>query len=177
MFKSNAKLFVPLIRGVAILAMVLIFYWLPVTGNNAQASLWDKETEPLLSSVKEVTVYRDPSCGCCGDWVKHMEKNGFKITDDIKTEQMEAIKEEYKVPQQLESCHTAVIDGYVMEGHVPADDIKRFLAQSSKQAGLAVPGMVSGTPGMEMGNQKQPFAVASFDNDGEIEVFKEYRSY
>ncbi|MEA5594710.1 DUF411 domain-containing protein [Rivularia sp. UHCC 0363] len=156
--------------------MVGIFYWLPMTANNAQASVWDKETEPLLSGVKEVTVYRSPSCSCCGDWIKHMQKHGFKIKDDIKTEEMEAIKEEYNVSQQLESCHTAIIDGYVIEGHVPADDIKRFIARSPKQLGLSVPGMPSGTPGMEMG-KNQPFDVVSFDNDGEIKIFQEYHSY
>ncbi|AFY55691.1 putative metal-binding protein [Rivularia sp. PCC 7116] len=168
-----------IIRSIIILIMAGIFYWLPFTGNQAQAmkSVWDKETQPLYSGAKEVTVYRSPYCGCCEDWVKHMQKHGFKIKDDIKTEEMAAIKQEYKVPQQLESCHTAIIDGYVMEGHVPADDIKRFVAQSPNKIGLSVPGMPSGTPGMEMGNKKDPFPVVSFNNNGEIQVFKEYRSY
>ncbi|MGB3759918.1 MAG: DUF411 domain-containing protein [Rivularia sp. (in: cyanobacteria)] len=179
MFKSNSKLFLSIIKSVVVLTMVGIFYWLPFTGNNAQAmkGVWDQETAPLLSGVKQVTVYRSPSCACCEDWVKHMQKHGFKIKDDIKSEDMEAIKEKYNVPQQLASCHTAIIDGYVMEGHVPADDIKRFIAQSPKKIGLSVPGMPSGTPGMEMGNKKDPFAVVSFNKDGEAEIFHEYRSY
>ncbi len=164
---TNSKLFMKLIKGVVILAMVGIFYWLPIAGN-AQASVWDK---------KEVTVYRSPSCSCCGNWIKHMENHGFKIAYDLKTENMEAIKQHFNVPQQLESCHTAIIDNYVMEGHVPADDIKRFIAQSPKQTGLSVPGMPWGTPGMEMGNKKQPFDVVSFDRDRQIKVFQEYRSY
>ena len=172
-------MFIFTIKSIAIFIMVGIFYCVPFTGNQAQAiaSTWDKETASLLSSSKEVTVYRSPYCGCCEDWVKHMQKHGFQIKDDIKTENMEAIKQEYQVPSQLESCHTAIIDGYVMEGHVPADDIKRFVAQSSKQIGLSVPGMVSGSPGMEMGNKKDPFPVVSFDNNGETQIFKEYRSY
>ncbi|BAY82861.1 hypothetical protein NIES267_23460 [Calothrix parasitica NIES-267] len=167
------------IKSIAILIMVGIFYWLPFTGNQAQAiaSTWDKETAPLLSSSKEVSVYRSPYCGCCEDWIKHMQKHGFQIKDDVKTENMEAVKQEYQVPSQLESCHTAIIDGYVIEGHVPADDIKRFVAQSPKQIGLSVPGMVSGSPGMEMGNKKDPFSIVSFDNNGEMQIFKEYRSY
>ncbi|MBV6626490.1 MAG: DUF411 domain-containing protein [Rivularia sp. (in: Bacteria)] len=168
-----------IIRSIIILIVAGIFYWLPFTGNYAQAAkgVWDKETAPLYGEAKEVTVFRSPECGCCEDWIKHMQKHGFAIKDDIKTEEMPAIKQEYKVPQQLESCHTAIIDGYVIEGHVPADDIKNFIAQSPKQTGLSVPGMPSGTPGMEMGNQKQPFAVVSFDQDSKIEIFKEYRSY
>lgn len=179
MFKSKSKLFLSIIKSVVILAMVGVFYWLPFTGNNAQAiaSVWDKETAPLYSGAKQVTVYRSPYCSCCEGWVEHMQKHGFEIKDDIKTEDMEAIKQEYNVPQQLTSCHTAIIDGYVMEGHVPADDIKRFIARSPKQIGLSVPGMPSGTPGMEMGDKKDPFAVVSFNNDREIKVFKEYRSY
>ena len=169
-------MFLSIIKSIVIFTMVGVFYWLPFTGNNAQAmkGVWDKETAPLLSGA--ITVYRSPSCGCCEDWVKHMQKHGFKIKNDIKTEEMEAIKKEYNVPQQLTSCHTAIIDGYVIEGHVPADDIKRFIAQSPKQTGLSVPGMPSGTPGMEMGN-KQPFAVVSFNKDGRAEIFHEYRSY
>lgn len=166
-------------RSIIFLLIIGIFYWLPFTGNQnlAIASVWDKETQPLLSTAKEITVYRSPYCGCCEDWVKHMQKHGFQIKDDIKTENMAAIKQEYKVPSQLESCHTAIINGYVVEGHVPADDIKRFIAQSPKQIGLSVPGMVSGTPGMEMENQKDPFPVVSFNNNREMLVFKEYRSY
>lgn len=105
-----------------------------------------------------------------------MQKHGFKITD-IKTENMKAVKQKYNLPQQLTSCHTAIIDGYVMEGHIPADDIKRFLKQKPKFAGLAVPGMPLGTPGMESGNRKQPFVIAVFNQKGEIQVFKEYQSY
>ncbi|MGB6298130.1 MAG: DUF411 domain-containing protein [Rivularia sp. (in: cyanobacteria)] len=172
-------MFLSTIKSVVILTMVVLFYWLPFTGSNAQAitSLWDKETAPLLSGAKQVTVYRSPYCSCCEGWIEHMQKHGFEIKNDIKTEEMEAIKQEYKVPQQLTSCHTAIIDGYVMEGHVPASDIKRFLARSPKQKGLSVPAMPSGTPGMEMGDKKDPFAVVSFDNNREIKIFKEYQSY
>lgn len=172
-------MFISIIKNLVLLAMVGIFYWLPFTGSNALAvnSVWDKETAPLLSGAKEVTVYRSPYCSCCEGWVEHMQKHGFKIKDDIKTAEMEAIKQEYKVPQPLTSCHTAIIDGYVMEGHVPADDIKHFIAQSPNKIGLSVPGMPSGTPGMEMGDKKDPFAVVSFNNDGEAEIFHEYRSY
>ncbi|WGV24991.1 DUF411 domain-containing protein [Halotia branconii] len=148
--------------------------------SNAQlistTSIWDKETESY-SGNREITVYRSPSCGCCGEWIKHMQKHGFTIKDDIKTDGMEAIKQKYNLPQDLASCHTAIIDGYVMEGHIPADDIKRFLKQKPKFAGLSVAGMPLGTPGMESGNRKQPFAILAFDKKGEVEVFQEYQNY
>ena len=142
----------------------------------ALASVWDQETEPNYSGTLEMTVYRSPSCGCCGVWIEHAKKHGFKVKD-IKTESIEAVKQQYNVPPELASCHTAIIDGYVMEGHIPADDIKRFLEQQPELAGLAVPGMPLGTPGMEAGDLKQPFQVLAFNDKGEVEVFKEYQSY
>jgi hypothetical protein len=144
--------------------------------NIAYASVWDRETEPNYSGTLNMTVYRSPSCGCCGVWVEHAQKHGFKIKD-IKTNEMEALKQKYNVPPELASCHTTIIDGYVMEGHIPADDIKRFLKEKPQSVGLTVPGMPLGTPGMEAGNKKQPFQVLAFGNKGEIEVFKEYQSY
>ena len=141
------------------------------------AYVWDKETEPNYSGTTEMTVYRSPSCGCCGVWVDHAKKHGFKI-EDIKTEEMEALKQKHNVPAELASCHTTIIDGYVMEGHIPADDIKRFLAEKPDDLiGLAVPGMPIGTPGMEARDIKQPFQVLAFNDKGEVEVFKEYQSY
>ncbi len=141
------------------------------------ASVWDIETETNYSGTMEMTVYRSPSCGCCGVWVDHAKKHGFKIKD-IKTEEMEAIKQKNNVPAELASCHTSIIDGYVMEGHIPADDIKRFLAQKPDDlVGLTVPGMPIGTPGMEARDIKQPFQVLAFTDKGKVEVFNEYQSY
>lgn len=140
-------------------------------------SIWDKETEADYSGTTEMTVYRSPSCGCCGMWVEHAQKHGFKI-EDIKTDEMEALKQKHNIPEELASCHTTIIDGYVMEGHIPADDIKRFLAEKPENmVGLAVPGMPIGTPGMEAKDIKQPFQVLAFNDKGEVEVFNEYKSY
>lgn len=171
------------------------FYFTSVSGDNNTAnksnsavanetsspatlvSVWDKETEPNYSGTTDMTVYRSPSCGCCGVWVDHAKKHGFKI-EDIKTEEMEALKQKHNVPAELASCHTTIIDGYVMEGHIPADDIKRFLAEKPDDLiGLAVPGMPIGTPGMEARDIKQPFQVLAFNDKGKVEVFKEYQSY
>jgi len=140
-------------------------------------SVWDKETEADYSGTIEMTVYRSPTCGCCGVWVDHAQKHGFKI-EDIKTNEMEALKQKHNIPQELASCHTAIIDGYVMEGHIPADDIKRFLAKKpDNMVGLAVPGMPIGTPGMEARDIKQPFQVLAFNDKGEVEIFNDYQSY
>ena len=177
------------IASVAIAATAVgTFYLAPASGDNhltqgentSQAtlvSIWDKETEPNYSGITDMTVYRSPSCGCCGVWIEHAQKHGFKI-EDIKTNEMEAIKQKHNVPAELASCHTTIIDGYVMEGHIPADDIKRFLAEKpNDKIGLTVPGMPIGTPGMEAKDIKQPFQVLAFDEKGEVEVFQEYQSY
>ena len=160
---------------------------LAINSNNAIAqdnphqailvSVWDKETEADYSGTTEMTVYRSPTCGCCGVWVDHAQKHGFKI-EDIKTDEMEALKQKHNIPAELASCHTTIIDGYVMEGHIPADDIKRFLTEQPEGlVGLAVPGMPIGTPGMEAKDIKQPFQVLAFNDKGEVEVFNEYESY
>jgi hypothetical protein len=117
-----------------------------------------------------ITVYKTPTCGCCKDWVAHLSKNGFAPTvhdmDDLSS-----IKSSLGVPRELASCHTAVAGRYVVEGHVPADLIKRVIASRPPNiVGLAVPGMVAGSPGMETGS-KQPYDVIAFTKDGKTSVF------
>lgn len=165
--------------GIRKLLVVIIMAVAIITSNITSAiaaSSWDNETESY-SGKQEITVYRSPSCSCCGDWIEHVQKHGFKIKQDIKTDEMEAIKQKYNLPPELASCHTAIINGYVIEGHVPADDIKRVLKQKLQLAGLAVPAMPIGTPGMEMGDTKQPFSVIAFNKKGEVQVFNSYESY
>ncbi len=139
------------------------------------ASVWYQSRESY-SGNKKMTVYRSPSCNCCGGWIEHMKKQGFQITD-IKTDKIETIKQQNNIPSNLASCHTATIDGYVIEGHVPADDVKRFLKQKPQMAGLSVPAMPIGTPGMESGDRKQPFDVLAFNTNGKMAVFKHYEKY
>jgi hypothetical protein len=114
--------------------------------------------------AQRVTVYKSPACGCCGDWVKHMQANGFSIDVREVTDVM-PVKRRYGVPDNLMSCHTAVVGGYAIEGHVPAADVKRLLRERPKVKGLAVPGMVPGSPGMEQG-APQPYATLAFDARG-----------
>jgi len=123
-------------------------------------------------ALPKVIAYKDPSCGCCGLWVEHMKRAGFAVTA-VNTPDMTSVRREYGVPTPLQSCHTAVVDGFVVEGHVPADDVKRMLRERPKVVGLAVSGMPLGSPGMEQGNNKQPYKVLTFDQAGKTAVFSE----
>lgn len=125
------------------------------------------------SKASEITVYRDPSCGCCGGWIAYLAKQGFQ-PKEITTSNIEPLKQQHGVPNNLASCHTAVIQGYAIEGHVPAEDIKHLLAQRPKVAGIAVPGMPIGTPGMEDGDRRESFTVVSFDKQGNTRAFNRY---
>ncbi len=127
------------------------------------------------AKVPNITVYRSPECSCCGGWINHLKKQGFKV-QDFPTSDIEAVKQKLNVPDNLTSCHTAMIDGYVIEGHVPAKDIKRLLQEKSNVSGLSVPNMPVGTPGMEMGNKKDPFTVFSFHHKDTVAVFNDYPS-
>ena len=121
----------------------------------------------------DIVVYRSPSCSCCGEWLEHLKKNNFNVKD-IVTDDVQAIKNKYGVTDALASCHTALVGGYVVEGHVPADDIRKLLKTQPKIVGIAVPGMVSGTPGMEVGDKKDAYNVISFDKENHTAVFSSY---
>ena len=121
----------------------------------------------------DIVVYRSPTCECCGKWLEHLKKNNFTVKDVV-TEDVQVIKDKYGVPKAMASCHTALVDGYVIEGHVPANDIMKLLKTKPKIVGIAVPGMPSGTPGMEMGDRKDSYKVMSFDKENHYEVFNSY---
>ncbi|MBE9562154.1 MAG: DUF411 domain-containing protein [Proteobacteria bacterium] len=123
--------------------------------------------------TQEITVYRSPNCGCCSGWIKHLQEQQFSVID-IKTDDISKLKQKYGITAKLASCHTAIIGGYVIEGHVPAADIKRLLSEKPDIVGLAVPEMPVGTPGMEMGTRKDSFSVLTFDKNGKTTVFKHY---
>ncbi len=115
-------------------------------------------------ALPPVTVYKSPACGCCGEWVKHMQASGFRV--EIRdVADVTPFRRKYGVPDQMSSCHTAIVGRYVIEGHVPAADVKRLLREKTKARGLAVPGMVDGSPGMEQGSPK-PYATMVFDERG-----------
>jgi hypothetical protein len=139
----------------------------------AAEHLWDQVTESYTKPLN-ITVYSSPSCGCCGDWIQHLNTHGFRVKS-IKTDEVEVIKQQHNIPEALTSCHTGLIDGYWIEGHVPADDIKRALKAKLDLAGLTVPQMPVGTPGMEMGEQHDPFQVLGLKNNGDIQVVMDYQ--
>lgn len=145
-----------------------------IAGFLAASSSFSFAAQPA-GEGRKVTVYKSPTCGCCGNWIKHLEAAGFHVTaHDI--EDMEQVKDAQSVPENLRSCHTALVDGYVIEGHVPAGDIERLLAerpkaQGPKALGLSVPGMPMGSPGMEFGDERDPYNVILFSEDGKQEVF------
>lgn len=152
-----------------------IWVWIVMLLGTSTVSYAEEQLK-LTNILKEIVVYRSPSCGCCGKWVKHLELNGFKVTDKV-TNNMQAIKDQYGVNKSLASCHTAIIGNYVVEGHVPADDIKRMIQSKANIKGISIPGMVTGSPGMEMGGCKDPFNVLSFDESGKQDLYKAYEKY
>ncbi len=117
----------------------------------------------------EITVYKSPWCGCCEQWIGHMRSQGHAVTSR-NLEDLDAVKKMARVPEALQSCHTAFVADYVLEGHVPAADLARLLAERPKARGLAVPGMPGGSPGME-GAAAEPFDVTLFQSDGGARVF------
>ena len=128
----------------------------------------------IADPTETVTVYRSPSCGCCTKWVEHMQEAGFEV-EMHEVSDVTSIKRMNGLPARLASCHTALVGGYLVEGHVPAVDVKRLLAEKPKIAGLAVPEMPIGSPGMEMpGVKAKPYDVLAFDSDGRTEVFQHY---
>ena len=113
----------------------------------------------------QITVHRDPSCGCCSGWVQHLQKAGFRA-NVIDARDLDAVKKRLGIPDDLAACHTAEIAGYVVEGHVPAAALKRFLAEKPRARGLAVRGMPVGSPGME-GGRPEPYDVVMFGPSGQ----------
>jgi hypothetical protein len=138
-------------------------------------SVWDKSSQSLTAPT-EIVVYRSPSCGCCHKWIEHLKKHQFKVKDMV-TQDVNAIKQKYGVSGEMASCHTAIVDGYVVEGHVPASDIVSLLTARPKIVGISVPAMPVGTPGMEMSARKDLFKVIAFDNSGKYSEFNSYESY
>ena len=124
---------------------------------------------PAMAAAAEVTVYKSPYCGCCGAWVDHMKAGGHTVKT-IEMEDLTGIKKMTGVGDHLQSCHTAVVDGYVIEGHVPAADVARLLTEKPKARGLAVPGMPVGSPGME-GPNPEAYDVLLFQADGTAAVY------
>lgn len=139
-----------------------------------QAAVGASVAMPLLAmaAAPVIDIFKTESCGCCGAWVEHLKANGF-VTRVVNVENPSDYRERGGIPDALGSCHTGMVQGYAIEGHVPASDIKRLLATRPKARGLAVPGMPLGSPGME-GPRKEAFDVLLVDAKGRSSVFKHY---
>lgn len=122
---------------------------------------------PGLAAAAEpaIDVARSPSCGCCGDWIDHMRAAGFTVNDRL-IDDLAPLKAQLGVPADLRSCHTGIVEGYAIEGHVPAEDVLRLLRERPSATGLAVAGMPLGSPGMEVGGQTEPYEVILFSASG-----------
>lgn len=123
--------------------------------------------------LPQVEVFKNPSCGCCGAWVEHMQAAGFPVKV-VEVEDTAVVRRQVGLPERFGSCHTAKVAGYALEGHVPAADVKRLLQARPKAVGLAVPGMPAGSPGMEMGPRLDPYQVLLVDRAGQATVFSAY---
>lgn len=121
------------------------------------------------AALVPIKVYKDPGCGCCKEWVKHLEQNGFTV-ETVDMPDLSAVKAKYGVMPEIQACHTAVVGGYTVEGHVPADLILKMLKEKPAIAGLAVAGMPSGSPGME-GATRERYDVLTFDRAGHTTVY------
>lgn len=140
---------------------VAAVFGIGVVGRSARAS--------TLAAPIGVLVYATPTCGCCRAWMDHLEHNGFTVSRQF-IDDVSPIKKKRRVPDRLWSCHTAIVGGYTIEGHVPADLIHAILAKKPSLAGLAVPGMPNGAPGME-GAVKDRYDVIAFTNEGKTTVY------
>ncbi len=123
--------------------------------------------------ASDVKVYKSPNCGCCTSWSEVLEKDGFNITTEKRSD-MQSVKDTLEIPVLLRSCHTGMVEGYVIEGHVPASDIRRLLKERPDIKGLAVPGMPVGTPGMEQGGRKDSYNVIGIRKDGTTFIYNSY---
>jgi hypothetical protein len=127
----------------------------------------------VYAAGPQMTVYKTPTCGCCGKWVDHMKANGFDVKV-MEVPNTAEYRQKAGVPQKMASCHTAFVNGYAVEGHVPAADVQRLLKTKLKAKGLAVPGMPLGSPGMEQGPNRQAYSVLLFDEKGAVSEFQKY---
>lgn len=158
-------------RLIVVLSLLVV---LTACGANRVHQQAAQEQLPVLTKQHTITVYKSPTCTCCADWIAHLKTHGFvvKVEDTVN---ISTIKEQYGVPVALRSCHTGLVDGYAVEGHVPATDVQRLLIDRPNITGLAVGGMPIGSPGMETSGQTpQRFDVMTFAPSGTSTVFASY---
>ena len=148
---------------------------LPLAGLARAAAPGAAKAAAPAAPLTEVQVWKEPTCGCCKDWIAHMEANGFKVFVNVGG--TNATRARLGIPQNLSSCHTALIGGYAIEGHVPAREIRRLLKEKPAAIGLSAPGMPIGSPGMDTpayNGKKNPYSVMLVAKDGSASVYQKY---
>lgn len=175
LYTNSEPLRLPHILGLLLLGLSLMTPNLVLAEDNtaAQASPAEKAA-PVEEAPKKtlITVFKSPTCGCCEKWADHLRHSGFQV-DTQNMSNMQQVKNMSGVKPELASCHTAVVNGYIIEGHVPAEDIQRLLAEKPDVIGLSAPGMPMGSPGME-GPRQDAYQVLTFDKDGNTAVFAQH---
>lgn len=152
------------VRSARAVALLLFAFYAPVAHGQGKPTA----TQPHL------TVYKSPTCGCCAKWVEYMQANGFSASVTNMPD-VSPMKIKHGVPARLASCHTTLVGGYVIEGHVPVEDVRRLLKEKPAIVGLAAPGMPAGSPGMDVPNSPA-YDVMAFDKDGRARVFATHAS-
>ena len=138
----------------------------------ATVVVWPAPVPARAAQGTAMVVYKSPSCGCCAKWVEHMRAQGFTVSvRDL--QDMDPIKTRYQIGEKFRSCHTAIVAGYVIEGHVPAEDVKRLLRERPRITGLTIPGMPPSAPGMDL-KPTRPYAVLALDPKGNTTVFAKH---
>jgi hypothetical protein len=158
------------VQAVVLAAAVIAGNVVAYGQTKAQPAVKPAPPKPATQALPQLVVFKTPTCGCCANWVQHMEKNGFtaKVTN---MPDLSAVKEQNGVTQRLSSCHTTLVGGYVIEGHVPAEDVRRLLKEKPAGiAGLAAPGMPAGSPGMDVPNSPA-YQIIAFDKAGKTSVY------
>jgi hypothetical protein len=160
------------IAAAAVLTAALAGSWAAAPQRGSAPS-----STPQRRAAPSVEMFKSPTCGCCSKWADHMRQAGFTVhVQDLPDADLEKVKKKWKVPDDTRSCHTARVGAYVLEGHIPASEIKRLLKERPDVAGLVVPGMPIGSPGMEVpGAKPRPYQVLSFDTQGNTKVFSMQR--
>lgn len=163
--------------------MIALAFGLVITGCNAQSGTAEQagagavatgQSASQTTGAKEIVMYKSPGCECCTKWADHMREAGYRVVEH-KRDDMNVFKSEHGVTERLASCHTALIDGYVIEGHVPSSDVDRLLKERPKVVGLTAPGMPMKSPGMQAkGLPPKGYDVLAFDQQGEAKVFNHY---
>lgn len=143
---------------------ILIFILLGLLGYMLSQTIWGEGASPADNNGTLVTVYKSPSCGCCGAWATYIEKEGYNVTTE-NVQNMSDVKKRLGVPYELESCHTAEIEGYVVEGHIPHEAIEKLLVEKPNIKGIGMAGMPSGSPGMP-GPKNEAFVVYEITHEG-----------